>query len=83
MAKIFSGSNGNGWHYDSSMYHEYIYDEEIYDLIMRRIKADIKEYNELELIKLASFVLSYNNPSNKYVSDNEAKKLVAEWKNKQ
>lgn len=81
MARIFSGSNGIGWHYDSSMYKEYISDEEIYDSIMGRIKQNVEKFSELELIKLASFVLSYNNARNMYVVDNEAKKLVEEWKN--
>jgi P-loop ATPase len=75
------GKEGNGWGLESDLYSEYIPDEEIYNLIQGFAKQNLDKFSELELIKLATFVLNYGKENRKYgANEEQASKLVEEWK---
>lgn len=80
MASMWGGSSGTGWHYGSGILHEYVSDEEIYELIKKIVKTKLDAFTELELIKLASFVLNHQNKRRNNVNVQEAEMLVAAWK---
>lgn len=72
---------GNVWAFSYQKYSEYISDEEIYNLIQGFAKKNLDKFSELELIKLATFVLNYGKENRKYgANEEQASKLVEEWK---
>ena len=84
IAGRWDGTEGNGWSFYLEEYVDYIYDEEIYNLIQRFAKKNLDKFSELELIKLATFVLNYEKYDMKHGSNEEqAAKLVEEWKQSQ
>ena len=76
----WNGSNGSGWSFYSDNYSSYVSDEEIYDLIQKIDKKMLDKFSDIELVKLASFVLNYHKDEMDYVNEQEAMKLVEEWK---
>lgn len=82
MARPWYGSGGNGWNYDEGSYSEYISDKEIYEYVQKLGKNKLKMFTEVELIKLASFVLIYEKTSTRYPTEQNAAQIVAKWKNK-
>lgn len=80
MASMWGGSSGTGWHYGSGILHEYVSDKEIYELIKKIVKTKLDAFTELDLIKLASFVLNHPNKRINNVNVQEAEMLVAAWK---
>ena len=82
MSKMWSGTDGTGWYYDSNLYKEYVSDKDIYDTIQEIVKTDLKAFTELELIKIASFMLNYQSKRQE-TSIKQAEALVAEWKSRQ
>ena len=80
LAGRWSGGNGSGWSFTHSNYSEYATAEEIYKAIQELDKARIAEFDEVELVKLASFYLNYNKDEFMYVTDQKAMKLVEQWK---
>ena len=80
MACQWSGTNGNGWSFYSSSYDAYISDDEIYNLIQKYDKKKIDKFSDVEQVKLASFILNYQKAEKDHVNEQEAMKLVEEWK---
>ncbi|MBQ6654120.1 MAG: AAA family ATPase [Erysipelotrichaceae bacterium] len=80
MAGRWNGANGSGWHFPSSNYSSYLSDAEIYELIQKYDKKKIDVFSDVERVKLASFVLNYQKDEMDYVNEQEAMKLVEEWK---
>ena len=80
LAGRWSGGNGSGWSFTHSNYSEYATAEEIYKAIQELDKARIAEFDEVELVKLASFYLNYNKDEFMHVTEQKAMKLVEEWK---
>ncbi len=77
----FGSFVGNVWAFSYQKYSEYISDEEIYNLIQGFAKKNLDKFSELELIKLATFVLNYGKENRKYgANEEQASKLVEEWK---
>lgn len=81
MADRWSGTKGSGWSFRSSNYAAYISDEEIYNLIQKYDKKKIKDFSDIEQVKLASFVLNYQKNEMAHVNEQEAMKLVELWRN--
>ena len=80
MAGKWNGTNGSGWSFNSKDYSDYISDEEIFDIVQSTDKKTLNEFTETEQIRLASFVLNYSKEDMDYVTEQEALKLVNEWK---
>lgn len=80
MAGRWNGTNGCGWSFSQKNYSEYISQEEAYNLIQEFDKSMLEEFNEVEKVKLASFVLNYNKDEMYHVNEEEASKLVDQWK---
>lgn len=80
LAGRWSGGNGSGWSFTHSNYSEYATAEEIYKAIQELDKARIVEFDEVELVKLASFYLNYNKDEFMDVTEQKAMKLVEQWK---
>lgn len=84
MAGMWNSTNSNGWSFSSKIYSEYISKDEVYNIIQDFDKSRLNEFNEIEQIKLASFVLNYPyddmDMDMDYVNEQDALKLVNEWK---
>ena len=80
FARRWEGSNERGWFFYPERYTLQISDEEIYNLIQNYDKKKINELTDIDQIKLASFVLNYQEGNVHHVNEQEAKKLVEEWK---
>lgn len=80
MASRWDGTNGSGWSFNSKNYSEYISKDEAYDMIQSFDKNKLDEFTEIEQIKLATFALNYNKTEMDHVNEQEALKLVNEWK---
>lgn len=82
MAGKWSGTNGGGWSFYPESYSNYISQDEVYYLIQSLDKDKLKAFTEIELVKLASFLLNYHNDEKDYVNEKDAMRLVNEWKKK-
>lgn len=80
MAGRWKGDYGNGWSFDSKIYSEYLSHDDIYGLIQTIGKNNLDEFTEIEQIKLASFVLNYHKNETGHVNEQEAQKLINQWK---
>ena len=80
FAGKWHGTGGNGWSFNSENYSEYISNEEIYNIIQEYDKTKIDDFTEAEQIKMASFILNYKKSDMYHVNENDALKLVEEWK---
>ncbi len=80
LAGKWNGTTGSGWSFYSKDYSEYLTKEEIYNLISDLDKAKLDEFSEIEQIKLASFFLNYDRDEMDYANEQEALKLIKEWK---
>lgn len=73
-------NNGDHWGFYAKKYVSSIPRKEIYDTIRNFDKKNLDKFTEIEQIKLASFVLNYHKHELNHVSEEEALKLVNEWK---
>ncbi|MFU0514286.1 P-loop NTPase fold protein [Gardnerella swidsinskii] len=81
-AYFFSGSNDYGWDFNLKSYSNYISRENLYNEINDSVKNHLDEFTKEEQIKLASFVLNYENNSDDFnhASEREALRLIEKWK---
>lgn len=68
-----------GWFFYPESYSAYISKDKIYDIIQNFDKNNLFEFTETEQIKLASFILNYNE-NQEEASEKEAKELVYKWR---
>lgn len=80
LADKWNGTNGCGWSFNPKTYSEYISDEEIFNLIQDYDKSMLQIFSREEQIKMASFVLRYGKNEMFDVPEQEAMKLIEEWK---
>ena len=80
MAGKWNGTNGSGWSFYPKNYSEYISQDEVYNMIQSFDKNKLDEFTDIEQIKLASFALNYEKTEMDHVNEQEALKLVNEWK---
>lgn len=80
LASRWDSTNGSGWGFCSKDYSKYISQDEVYNMIQNFDKNKLDEFTEIEQIKLASFALNYHRHELSHVSEEEALKLVNEWK---
>ena len=80
LADKWNGTNGYGWSFNPKTYSEYISDEEIFNLIQDYDKSMLQIFSREEQIKMASFVLRYGKNEMFDVHEQEAMKLIEEWK---
>lgn len=80
MAGRWNGTNGSGWSFNSENYSKYISQDEVYNLIQEFDKSMLNEFTEIEQIKLATFALNYHKCETAHSNEQEALKLVNEWK---
>ena len=80
LADKWNGTNGCGWSFNPKTYSEYISDEEIFNLIQDYDKSMLQIFSREEQIKMASFVLRYGKNEMFDVHEQEAMKLIEEWK---
>mgnify|MGYP000718395402 FL=1 len=66
--------------FNPKTYSEYISDEEIFNLIQDYDKSMLQIFSREEQIKMASFVLRYGKNEMFDVPEQEAMKLIEEWK---
>ncbi|MDK7189334.1 P-loop NTPase fold protein [Bifidobacterium sp. UMB1230] len=71
-----------GWKFYSENCFNLVSEEEFYDSIKNFDKSRLDEFSKEEQIKLASFVLNYENNNNDFnhVSEGEALQLIEKWK---
>ena len=82
LAGHWSGTSGSGWSFNDDNYKDYITDDEVYDTIMQNVQEKIECFTDLELVKLASFVLNYKKDQRiDYATEQRAMQLVKKWKN--
>ena len=81
LAGKWSGTEGEGWAYNKSNYIGYISEEEIYNRICDYDKKQMKkDFDEEELIRIASFYLNYGkNEIFEHVTVSAAKEQIASW----
>lgn len=76
-----NSNHGNRWGFYAKKYVPNILESEIYDTIKNLDKSKLDdEFTKFEQIKLASFALNYHRHELSHVSEEEALKLVNEWK---
>ena len=80
MADKWDGTNGSSWEFYPQNYSEYISQDEVYSMIQSFDKSKLDEFTDIEQIKLASFALNYNKIEMDHINEQEALKLVNEWK---
>ena len=76
-----SSNNDVSWYFPLDQYSTYISKDIIYEKIQEFDKRKLDIFTFKEQIKLASFVLNYDQSNHHNVSEEEAKKLVNDWIN--
>ena len=76
-----SSNNDVSWYVPLDQYSTYISKDIIYEKIQEFDKRKLDIFTFEEQIKLASFVLNYDQSNHHNVSEEEAKKLVNDWIN--
>ena len=81
-AYLFCDSNDYGWDFNLKSYSNYISREDLYNEIKDSVKNHLDEFTKEEQIKLASFVLNYENNSDDFnhATEREALQLIKKWK---
>lgn len=79
LAYKWNGTNICGWSFNPKSYSEYISNEEIFNLIQVYGKSKIELFSREEQIKMASFVLCYEENEGFNVNEQEAINLIEEW----
>ena len=76
------GLNGYSWNIDLESYSNYISRKDFYNGIKDFAKNHLCEFTKEEQIKLASFVLNYENNSDDFnhATEREALRLIEKWK---
>ncbi|MCT7830278.1 MAG: hypothetical protein N4Q78_05940 [Lactobacillus iners] len=71
-----------GWEFSSENCFNIVSEEEFYDSIKNFDKSRLDEFTKEEQIKLASFVLNYENNSDDFnhATEREALRLIEKWK---
>lgn len=77
--KWSSSDDEMGWSFSSYKYEKHITTEEAYELI-QKFKTRLDEFTSLEQIKMASFVLSYKDGKFYDITEEDAQKLLKDWK---
>ena len=80
LADKWNETNGCSWSFNPKTYSKYISDEEIFNLIQDYDKSMLEIFSREEQIKMASFVLRYGKNEMFDVHEQEAMKLIEEWK---
>lgn len=81
FADKWNETNGCSWSFNPKTYSKYISDEEIFNLIQDYDKSILEIFSREEQIKMASFVLRYGKNEMFDVHEQEAMKLIEQWKN--
>lgn len=81
QASHWAGNFGSGWNFDPQQYEQYISQDKIYDVIQNMDKKELYQFTNTEQLKLASFILNYNNSEMDFATEDDAKILVDKWKN--
>ena len=79
-AGTWHGIHGKGWIFTLDSYSDYVSSEEVFNIIKTLNKDQLNEFNEIEQIKLATFVLNYDKEERDHVTAQEAMELVNKWK---
>lgn len=79
FAQGWSGSNGNGWSFNSNEYSAYFSTEEAVRWILKLDAESLHNFSEIEQIKLSSFVLYSQKLGTTYITEKEAKDMIKEW----
>ena len=81
LAGRWSGTEGEGWTFNNNNYSTYISDEDIYKRISDYDKKRMKkDFDDEELIRIASFYLNYGkNEILEHAAVGEAKGLINSW----
>lgn len=79
MASQWTIKDFGQWSYLSNRFEKYITPAEAYELI-QKFKTSLDEFTMLEQIKMASFVLSYKDGKFYDITEEDAKKLLNNWK---
>ena len=81
-AYFFRDSNDYGWDFNLESYSGYISRKDLYNEIKDFAKNHLCEFTKEEQIKLASFVLNYENNSDDFhhAYEREALQLIEKWK---
>ena len=75
----WNGTAGSGWAFNKENYSEYFSDTEEVKNISGLNKKELQCFTETELVKLASFVLNYNQSELNHINETASKALVDRW----
>ena len=78
--KWYGSDSSSGWYFYLDGYLEYISKDELYNTIQSFDKRKLDNFKETEQIQLASFYLGYSKSDMGNITEEEAKKLLNEWK---
>lgn len=81
IAERWNGTNGGGWALPESNYSEYLSKCEVNDLIHNFATTHISSFDEIELLKLDSFMLEQNKEKGELDNEADAQIIVDKWKN--
>lgn len=76
------GTSGEGWSFYMEAYEKYIPADDVYGLIQTFAIDNLNQFSEDQQIKLASFVLQYENVDGEHTPEKQARELVNKWKAK-
>lgn len=79
-AGTWHGTHGKGWIFTLDSYSDYVSSEEVFNIIKTLNRDQLNEFNEIEQIKLATFILNYDKEERDHVTKQEAMELVNKWK---
>lgn len=79
MASQWTIKDFGQWSYLSNRFEKHITPEEVYELI-QKFKNRLDKFTMLEQIKMASFILSYKDGEFYDITEEDAKKLLNNWK---
>lgn len=87
ISSLWRGANEQRWSFDKENYEEFISGERVIECIEKMINSsEIKNFNDEELVKLATFILNekHENRTHSFghASEQESRNLVIEWKRK-
>ena len=80
LAGKWTGTDGNGWSFKHTIYRSFISKEKFYSLICEVGVKQLDEFGEDERLKMATFILEYNDDNQDHVSEQDAKVLVEQWR---
>ena len=83
IASRWTSENDQGWYFSSDELSKYISTDIVFEKVQKISKENLDMLKLEDQIKLASFVLTYGESESYRISEEEARKLVKDWRDGQ